>query len=445
MSASMSRGAERRALRRESRHPHWRRRRAGLVSILVLIVAVGVYLPATLLAPLPQAAGSVTAYSAPTQAASAVDLPTYGASGIEAVGYPQSLQTAGSQKPLSIASISKIVTALVVLEKKPLRGGDGPTITVTPAEHALYADYLAQDGEVAQMDVGAKFTEKQMLQVALIKSANNYAGTLALWAYGSITAYKNAAKLFLEKNGLTHTTIVEPTGLNAQNVSTPGDLIALGKLALASNDIAPIVATKTAVVPGVGPIENSNALLGIDDVVGIKTGTLNDHGSNLLFATRQTVDGHEVTLVGAVLGGKDHDTIDADIQRMLAQVTARFHDVDAVAKGSVYGSYATPWGETAHAKAASSVSRLVYGDVTVKGSVSLDRVGAERAGSRVGSLRVSIGDDTRTVPLVLDRTIDAPGAWWRITNPQVTIGGYSALSARGLSALGLSALRLSSP
>jgi D-alanyl-D-alanine carboxypeptidase (penicillin-binding protein 5/6) len=429
MSPRSSARAERRALRRETRHRHRVRRRVGLVSILVLLVAIGVYLPATLLAPLPTAAGSVTAYSAPTQAASALDLPSYGSSGIEAVGYPDSLTTAGSTAPRPIASISKVVTALVVLEKKPLHGGDGPTITVTPAEHALYAEYLAQDGEVAPMDVGATFTEKQMLQVALIKSANNYAGSLALWAFGSMTAYKNAATLFLAKNGLTHTTIVEPTGLDFENVSTPTDLIALGKLALASDDIAPIVATKTTVVPGVGPIENSNALLGIDDVVGIKTGTLNDHGSNLLFATKQTVDGHDVTLVGAVLGGKDHDTIDADIQRMLAQVTARFHEVDAVTKGSVYGSYATPWGETAHAKAASSVSELVYGDVTVTGSVSLDRVGAERAGSRVGSLRVSVGHDTRTVPLELDRTIDAPDAWWRITNPTETIGGYSAGSS----------------
>lgn len=430
--------AERRALRRETRPPR-RGLRAGLVAILALVVAVAVYLPATLLAPIPTAAGAVTAYTAPTQAATALDLPTYGASGIEAVGYPTSLVTAGSTTPQSIASISKVVTALVVLEKKPLDGGSGPTITFTPAEHALYAQYLAQNGEVATMDVGAKLTEKQVLQVALIKSANNYAGTLALWAFGSMTAYKNAATLFLRKHGLTHTTIVEPTGLDARNTSTPGDLIALGRLALASKDIAPIVATKTTVIPGVGPIDNSNALLGVDSVVGIKTGTLDKHGSNLLFATRQTIDGHPVTLVGAVLGGRDHTTIDADIQRMLAQTTARFHTVDAVAKGSVYGSYATPWGATAHAKASRSVSELVYGDVTVAGSVALDRVGAEGAGSRVGSLSIRIGRGTRTVPLVLDHALAQPSAWWRLTNPKATFGGYSSALASAFATASASA------
>ncbi|WP_157887611.1 D-alanyl-D-alanine carboxypeptidase family protein [Frondihabitans sp. PAMC 28766] len=428
--------ASRRELRRETRHPHYVRRRVGVFSLLALIVALGIYLPATLLAPVPTAAGAVTAYTAPTQASTPLELPSYGSSGIEAVGYPTSLATGGSAAPRSIASISKIITALVVLQKKPLDGGNGPKITFTAADHALYATYLAQDGEVAPMNVGDSLTEKQVLQVALIKSANNYAGTLALWAFGTNTAYQAAVKTFLAAHGLTHTTIVEPTGLDARNTSIPTDLIVLGKLALASKDIAPIVDTKQISIPNVGVVQNSNELLGIDDVVGIKTGTLDDHGSNLLFATKQTVDGHAVTLIGAVLGGKDHDTIDADIQRMLAQVTARFHTVDAVAAGSVYGTYATPWGATVQASTTTSVSRLVYGDVTVSGTVHLDRVGLDKAGHRVGSLEVHIGASTTTVPLVLDKAVAAPDAWWRLTNPKVTIGGYSADASAAVSRLG---------
>lgn len=397
-----------------------------MLSLLALVVALGVYLPATLLAPVPTAEGVTTVYTAPRQAISALDLPSYGGSAIEAEGYPESLTTGGSTAERPIASISKVVTALVVLEKKPLAGGDGPKITFTAQQHALYATYLAQDGEVAPMNVGDSLTERQVLEVALIKSANNYAGTLALWAFGSNEAYAKAASTYLAAHGLTHTTVDEPTGLDFKNRSTPTDLIALGRLALADPDISEIVGTKATTVPGVGMITNSNQLLGLDSVVGIKTGTLNGYGANLLFATRQKVDGHEVTLIGAVLGGKDHDTIDADIQKMLAQVTARFHTVDAVASGSVYGSYATPWGATAHASTAKSVSRLVYGDAKVSGSVQLDDIGAEKKGVRVGSLRVIIGGATTTVPLVLDEAVPEPDAWWRITNPRVAFTGAAA-------------------
>ena len=418
--------ATRGTVRRETHRPHYVRRRVGLIAVIAFVVALGVYLPATLLAPVPTARGVATAYTAPTQTSSPVDLPTYGGSAIEAVGYPSSLVTGGSTQPRPIASITKIVTALVVLQKKPLNGGDGPTITVTAQEHALYGEYLKQDGEVAPMDAGQKLTERQMLQVALIKSANNYAGTLALWAFGSTSAYRTAATAWLSAHHLDHTTINEPTGLDFKNRSTPSDLIALGRLALADADVSKIVSTQEVAVPGVGVVDNSNDLLGHDDVVGIKTGTLNGYGANLLFATRQQVDGHSVELIGAVLGGKDHPTIDADIQKMLAQVTARFHVVDALKQGAVLGTYATGWGATATASTTGSVSRLVYGPAKVSATVRLDRVGTASAGAHVGSVTVRIGSESTTVPLALDSALPAPSAWWRVTNPRATFTGAVA-------------------
>ncbi|RKR74212.1 D-alanyl-D-alanine carboxypeptidase family protein [Frondihabitans australicus] len=405
------------------------RRRFGLVVGIVVVVALGLYVPASLLAPAPASAGVATTYTAPSQAATSVDLPSYGGSAIEAVGYKGSLVTHDPSTPRSIASISKIVTALVVLQKKPLNGGNGPTITITPTEQAYYKTYLAQDGEVATMTVGQKLTERQVLEVALIKSANNYATTLAIWAYGSIPAYRAAAATWLKQHALDHTTINEPTGLDFKNKSTPTDLLTLGRLALANTDVATIVSTAETTVPGVGEIENSNGLLGKDGVVGIKTGTLDKVGANLLFATKQEVDGHEVELIGVVLGGPDHDTIDTAIGRMLAQVTAKFHVVTAVSKGAVYGTYATPWGATARAATTRSASKLVYGTATVSAHVKLDHVAVRGAGAHVGTIRVTIGSSTTTVPLALDGPIEAPSAWWRLTNPRATFGGAEAAVA----------------
>lgn len=404
---------------RASRHPHYVRRRVGVVAVLILLVAAGVYFPAALLAPIPAASAVVTKFTAPVETKLDLTFPSYGATAVEAVGFDDSLKTSGDTKPRSIASISKIVTALVVLDEKPLDGGSGPKITFTTQDHALYATYLAQNGEVAPMDVGQTLTERQVLQVALIKSANNYAGALANWAFGSNAGYVAAVKTWLADHDLDHTTLVEPTGLNPKNQSTATDLVALGKLALANKDVASIVSTKTLDVPGVGTVENSNRLLGMDDVVGIKTGTLDEAGACLLFATKENIDGHAVTVVGVMLGGKDHDSLDSDVQRLLAGVKKGFQRVDAVAVGDVYGTYATEWGVTAHAEAASKVSVLVYGDVAVTARPTLKAVTDAARGARVGTLRVKVGSKSVAVPLKLDRAVTAPDAWWRITNPSL--------------------------
>lgn len=403
--------------RRSPSRPRYVRRRIGLAALLVLLVGAGVYFPATLLAPIQPASAVVTSFKAPAETKLDLAFPTYGATAVEAVGFDDSLKTSGDTKPRSIASISKIVTALVVLDKRPLNGGNGPNITFTAADNALYAKYLAQDGEVAAMPIGLTLTERQVLQVALIKSANNYAGALATWAFGSNAAFVTATTSWLRAHDLDHTTLREPTGLNPGNTSTATDLVALGKLALANRDIASIVSTRSIDVPGVGEVTNSNKLLGIDDVVGIKTGTLDEAGACLLFATRESIEGHAVTVVGVMLGGKDHDSLDSDVQRLLAGVKKGFQTVDAVDEGDVYGTYATPWGATAHAEAAKGVSRLVYGDARVTARPELTKVSEAGAGERVGRLRVTIGSATTTVPLTLDRAVPAPSAWWRITNP----------------------------
>src|SRR5690606_12618891 len=104
------------------------------------------------------------------------------------------------------------------------------------------------------------------------------------WAYGSQSGFLAAARGWLEANGLEHTTIVEPTGIDARNVSTPRDLLALGRLAMANPVIAEIVASETLDVPGLERRSNTNTLLGVSGVHGIKTGTLDGAGSNLLFS-----------------------------------------------------------------------------------------------------------------------------------------------------------------
>lgn len=388
----------------------------GVVAVLLL--AIG-YLVAAALVPFSPASASTTSYAAPTATLPALSFPSYGATAVEATDFPESLRTGGDTKPRSIASISKVVTALVVLDAKPLsRGQAGPTIAFTPEMQGLYAKYLAVNGEVAPMPSGLQLSEYQTLQVMLMKSANNYAGSLAIWAFGSLDAYQKAATAWLGEHGLSETTIHEPTGLDAGNTSTATDLVDLGQLALANPVVKEVVGTKTVTVPNVGDIQNSNKLLGMDGVEGIKTGTLDEAGACLLFAATYERGGRTVTVVGAMLGGVDHDALDSDVQRLLHSVADNFHVVTLTHAGQSFGTYSTPWKDETDAVTASASQVLVWGSTTVRAATKLDSVTLGTKGERVGQVRFSITDHAPvSVPLVLEQAIPDPGIWWRWTNP----------------------------
>ncbi len=396
------------------------RRRFAVFGGIALVLLIGIYLPLTLLAPLGVAHTTVATAAAAPGAKAAVSWPQFGASAFGAVGYDGLLETSGNADPLPIASISKIITALVVLQAKPLATGDeGPTITFSQDDHDLYTKYLALQGTVKAMPVGASMTEHQVLEVALIASANNYATALADWAFGSESAYVAAATAWLAAHRLSHTTVVEPTGIDASNTSTASDLVALGKLAIANPIIAPIVDTPTLTLPIVGTLEDTNKLLGQDGIVGIKTGTLTI--SNLLFASRYDVGGTTVVIIGAILGG-DRDTIYPAVTAALASIKKGFHPITLAKKGQSFAEYGTAWGQDARAVAARTARVVTWGDTPVTSTVVPAGVRLGTRGSAAGEVRFRVGTTAIDVPLVLSSTLSDPGPWWRLGNPLATVG-----------------------
>jgi len=396
----------------------YRRRRIAVGGGAIVALATAFYLPLTLLAPVQQTAAVVESYEPPAVAQPAVIFPEYGASGVGAVGYPGVLASGGATEALPIASISKVITALVVLDAHPLALGDaGPDITFGDADQAFYDAQLADGGVVEAVYPGMVMTQRDVMNVMLLESANNYAESLAAWAYGSEGAFVAAATTWLADHGLTSTAIDEPTGVSPSNRSSVADLIQLGKLALADPVVAEIVSTASMEVPEIGLIENRNELLGIDGIDGIKTGTLDEAGSCLLFAQDHVVGSHTITIVGVVLGGPDHDTIDAAIQSLLAEVNAGFREVQLTTAGEEFATYETPWGDAASAVATQDSSVALWSATPVTLEARIDPLHLADAGAAVGELVFTAGMHTVTVPLALSATIDDPGPWWRLTNP----------------------------
>lgn len=385
---------------------------------LLLLLAGLFYLPMTLLAPLGESAPVVPVHAEAPGAAAELDFPGYGASAIGAVGFPGVLATSGSDKALPMASITKVIVALTVLEKHPLAPDEtGPSVTMTADDERYYAEYRAMNGKVAPVRSGQVYTQRELLQLALIESANNYSTSLVVWAFGSEQAFIAAATEWIAARDLPTVRVVDSTGLGSDNRASASDLVELGRLALADPIVREIVATEELQIQGVGQVENTNELLGRDGVSGIKTGTLDSFGANLLFSADYLIGSTSVTAVGVVLGGTDHPTLNRAIRDLLQTVEAGFHELDVSDAGEPFGSYATPWGQTAEAQAGAEATLLTWSDTPVTVEVTIEPVRLAEAGTRVGEAVFTAGERSVTVPLVLSDALTDPGPGWRLTHP----------------------------
>ena len=410
-----------------------RRRRIRIVAasvVLLLVAAVAAtYMPAVLNAPIDATKPVVSEPVLEVPPAHIFTIPRAAASAISITGaeeFPQTLGTNGiitlngTDDPLPMGSISKVITALVILEAKPLGEADaGPTITFTEADDDLYDKYYLAGATIQSMKAGATMSERDALGLMMLVSASNYAEATATWAFGSPAGYLRAAKRWLAANGLAATTMVEPTGIDPHNTSSPSDLIAIGRLAMANPALASIVRSTSITVPPLGTLMNTNPALGQNGVNGIKTGTLEESGANLLFSTSLDVGlDAPITVIGIILGSPDQWMTGTDVGVLLDNLKTAFHPVKVVGAGSVFGEYITEWDDTARAIAVDNASLLTWSDTPVTSSVTIDEVTTAKRGTIVGSVTYTAGVRTVTVPLRLDDAVNGPGGWWRLGHPR---------------------------
>ncbi|MBO0869441.1 MAG: D-alanyl-D-alanine carboxypeptidase [Micromonosporaceae bacterium] len=229
-------------------------------------------------------------------------LPAAGQSTVEASGVG-TLAASGAQQQVPIASVAKVMTAYVVLHDHPLAAGsNGPTITVSQAEADAYPQEQSRHESLIPVQAGEKLTQRQALLALLLPSADNAARILARWDAGSIDAFVSRMNATARRFGLSHTHYADPAGTADNTTSTAADQVKLGEKALNIATLAQIVATRSATLPLAGTVTNYNTLLGSDGVVGIKTGSTTPAGGCLLFAAHHQVNGHTITIIGAVFG-----------------------------------------------------------------------------------------------------------------------------------------------
>ncbi len=332
------------------------------------------------------------------------------------------IATHGEQTQVPIASVAKVINALVILDKHPLAAGaDGPTITLTDEDVALYNHYIAIDGSVMPVRSGMQLTERQMLEALLLPSANNIADSLAVWTFGSIGAYHTYANNYLQKHGLTNTKVGgDASGFLPDSVSTTSDLVKLGALAIKNPALAEIVNEKTAVIPGVGTVRNYNNLLGTNGIIGVKTGNNDQNGGVFLGATTAQVNGKTVVVISAISGAPTLSTVLRDSGTFLAAARTTFAETNIVQKDTVLGTYALTDGSHVQAVASADLSVVVLRGDTVKARVELKKISYNaKPGDTVGHVSIAATDfsPATSVPIVLKQAPVKPSIGYRLLHP----------------------------
>lgn len=401
----------------------YRRRRLAVFGTLGVLLLAGAYALGVLVAPLPAVAAAAASEQTITPAAAQIAWPAEGSAAVGAVGYSGLLAQHGADAAVPIASMTKTITALVVLAAKPIqKGSEGPTITFTDADVAIFHQVIANGGSWAPVVAGEQLTEKQALQAMLLPSANNYAISLANWAYGSVPAFLTAANTWLDSHGLHDTHLTDPAGLDPGTVSTASDMVDIGKRVLANPVLADVVKTPTITLPGAGTQDNGNKLLGHDGIDGIKTGFTDEAGHCLLFSAKVNVGEHQVTIVGVELGAASYAELWATVPPLLTSAKDGFHSVALTGATKTFGTYATEWGASSALVSTAPSSMLVWSNapIAVTTQTVPMRVGA--AGERIGTVTFTQGKTVVTRPLTLAKAIPDPGFWWRFTHPLTLFG-----------------------
>ncbi|MCL2161408.1 MAG: serine hydrolase [Betaproteobacteria bacterium] len=116
---------------------------------------------------------------------------------------------------IPIASITKLMTAIVVLES-----GSNLNDMLTISDDDV--DYLK--GTSSRLGVGTRLTREDMLLLALMSSENRAASALARHYPGGRAAFINAMNVKARLIGMSETRFYDSTGLTPRNVSSPRDL-----------------------------------------------------------------------------------------------------------------------------------------------------------------------------------------------------------------------------
>ena len=307
---------------------------------------------------------------------------------------------------LPIASITKLMTVLVTLEHHKLTD----VVRVDPR--------AAEVGEsTIDLHAGETLTVRDLIEGALIQSANDAADALALSVSPDFASFARLMNAKAAALGLRDSHFVRPDGLDATGeYSSAADVTALARILMRTRFVRATVRKETDTIAGGRTLHTWDDLLSLfPQTIGVKTGHTGAAGWCQVAAAR----GRGVTVYATLLGSPTRAQRNGDLQSLLIWGLAQFRVVPVVRTGRAYAEVGLPYGKKPLALVAARpllsvarVGRPLTERVTAPAVISLP----VRAGTVLG--RVEIRQGPRLVgarDLVAAQTVAKPHLLRRLT------------------------------
>lgn len=302
-----------------------------------------------------------------------------------------------------IASTTKMMTALLLLEKRSLR------------HRIKVVNYNPGPAEsTAGLAPGERVTSADMLRALLLASANEAAVSIASDVGGSQKGFVRMMNARAKLAGLRRTHFSNPDGLDGRrNYSTARDLASLGVL-LRRNTFARLLVDRSKAVMRSGlhkrTVYNRNTLIGsVPWMNGIKTGHTASAG--YLLVGGASLNGAE--LISVVMGEPSEAARNSDTLKLMRYGFGRYRSVNAVAKGQRFATLGVSGRDekvqVIASRSADVVMRSGERPTTILSGLPTELTGPLSKGERVGYVIVlRRGKSVARVPLVTSSAVAAP-------------------------------------
>jgi serine-type D-Ala-D-Ala carboxypeptidase (penicillin-binding protein 5/6) len=304
---------------------------------------------------------------------------------IVADGAGEVLYEQNADREVAMASITKLMTALLTLE----RARPGAVVRVRgPAPSVGESTFNLRPGE--------RLRVRELLTAALVQSANDAAYALAAYiGHGKVKRFVRLMNERAGELGLTHTHYARPDGLDARGQhSSARDTLALAREAMKNKLFRSIVRMRGGVVAGRRLYVWNDLLRTYPGAIGIKTGHTDRAGWSEVAAARRKGE----TMYAILFGGPSRARRNRDLQALLDWGFTHYGRVRLIATDRTYATASFPYSDSRvrllAARGARAFVRL--GRPLVQRIVAPTRLSLPvRRGEAVGEIRVY--DGTRLV------------------------------------------------
>ena len=313
-----------------------------------------------------------------------------------------------------VASLTKLMTALVVLEKD----GDRLDRTIQIHADAVFHRGDYGGGSTLGLRPGERVSVRGLLTGLLLGSANDAAEALAIEEAGSVSAFVKDMNARAKSLGMSRTRFASPHGLDDRGRSSAADLMLLLREAWKYPTFRDLIRRRFAVVrsDSVRPrrIQNRNAMLWLyPGASGVKTGFTAGAGFCLMATAHRGGRGLGVV----VLGGDDE--VFSDAAALLNHGFAAYERRTLVEEGEALGSVAVRGGEVPVVAGGRLTALVGVGAADAIERILSASPGAAYpppSGSVVGTLRLTTsGAPVGRVPVLvadLEPPREPTGSWW---------------------------------